>query len=436
MNILTEVKEKYTFINFKSHHIMKNKIAILFYAKSAKASKNGLVPIYLRITVDGVRIEISTSKFVEKSKWSVEGGKIKGNSEEARTINSYLDILKNKVYETEKLMINNNQEIYALSFKNKFLGIDEKQRMLIPIFIEHNKRMKELVDKEFALNTFKRYETSLAHLQDFLKHNYSLNDIPVKEVNLAFINDFDFYLRTTRNCNNNSTIKYVRNIGKIIKSCYNNGWIDRDPFTNFKGKVKEVEREFLSQEEINTIYSKEFVTPRLNQVKDIFIFCCFTGFAYIDVFQLKRSNIEIGIDGNKWIYTHRQKTDTPSRIPILQIPEEIIQKYADHPQCINEEKLLPVLSNQKMNSYLKEIADVCGIKKELTFHIARHTFATTVTLTNGVPIESVSKMLGHKSLRTTQHYAKILDKKVSDDMQLLREKFQISNPTTSQESNN
>lgn len=413
---------------------MKNRISILFYTKSAKVSKNGLLPIYLRITIDGVRIEISTSKFVEKSKWSVEGAKMKGNSEEARTINSYLDILKNKVYDTEKYMINNNQEIYAASFKNKFLGTEEKKRMLIPIFEEHNKRMKELVEKEFALNTLKRYETTLEHLRNFIKNNYALNDYPIKDVNLAFINDFDFYLRSKKNCNNNSTIKYVRNLGKIIKQCYANEWIERDPFINYIGKVKEVNRDFLSQEEVNSIYKKEFITARLNQVKDAFIFCCFTGLAYIDVFQLKKSNVEIGIDGKKWIFTHRQKTESPSRIPLLQIPEEIIQKYADHPQCINEDRLLPVLSNQKTNSYLKEIADVCGINKELTFHIARHTFATTITLTNGVPIESVSKMLGHKSLRTTQHYAKILDKKVSDDMQLLRDKFQITIPAANLES--
>ena len=402
---------------------MKNRISILFYTKSAKASKDGLLPIYLRITVDGVRVEVSTSKYVEKSRWSVQGGKMKGSSEEARTINGYLDVLKNKVYETEKSMINNNQEIFANSFKNTFLGVEEKQRMLIPIFQEHNNRMKALIDKEYALNTHKRYETSLNHIQDFIKHNYSLDDIPIKDVNLAFVNDFDFYLRSIRNCNNNSTIKYVRNFGKIIKSCYANEWIERDPFLSYKGKVKEVEREFLSKEEITTIYLKEFSTIRLNQVKDAFIFCCFTGLAYIDVFQLKKSNVEIGIDGQRWIFTHRQKTDSPSRIPLLQIPEEIIQKYANHPQCINVDRLLPVLSNQKMNSYLKEIADVCGIKKELTFHIARHTFATTITLTNGVPIESVSKMLGHKSIRTTQHYAKILDKKVSDDMELLRSKL-------------
>ena len=187
---------------------------------------------------------------------------------------------------------------------------------------------------------------------------------------------------------------------------------------------REVERIALTQDELQIITSKQFPTERLNQVRDIFIFCCFTGLAYIDVKKLKRSEIGIGIDGEKWIFTNRQKTETASRIPLLPITQEILERYADHPQCSNEGCVLPVPSNQKMNAYLKEIVDVCGISKDLTFHIARHTFATTVTLSNGVPIETVSKMLGHTNLKTTQLYAKVLDRKVSDDMNKLRDKLQ------------
>jgi len=179
------------------------------------------------------------------------------------------------------------------------------------------------------------------------------------------------------------------------------------------------------------MFNKVFATDRLNQVKDIFLFSCFTGLAYSDVKKLSRKNIGIGVDGERWIFINRTKTDTRSNIPLLPIAKALLEKYENHPQAINQEKLLPILSNQKMNSYLKEIADVCEINKELTFHIARHTFATTVTLSNGVPIESVSKMLGHKNLKTTQHYAKILDLKVSDDMKILREKFNSTNPTRS-----
>lgn len=402
---------------------MKHKMSILFYLKSAKASKKGLYPIYQRITINGIRIELSTSKFVDKAKWNKEAGRIKGNSEEARLINSYLDILKNKAYETEKWMVNNDQEINAQTFKNKLLGIEESQRKLLIIFEDHNKRMKELIGKEFSNNTFKKYETTLSHTREFLKNQYKINDISIKKVDIAFINDFDFYLRNTKNCNNNSTIKYIRNFGKIVKQCYVNGWLDKDPFLNYKGKVKEVERTYLTELEIEVILNKNFKVNRLELVSDIFLFSCFTGLAYIDVHNLTKSNIIVGIDGEKWIFTHRQKTESTSKIPILPVTQMIIDKYENHPQCHNESKLLPILSNQKMNAYLKEIAAICEIEKELTFHIARHTFATTVTLTNGVPIESVSKMLGHKNLRTTQHYAKVLDRKVSEDMKLLKDKF-------------
>jgi integrase len=206
-----------------------------------------------------------------------------------------------------------------------------------------------------------------------------------------------------------------------------NNWIDRNPFSNYKAKVREVERVYLSEGEIQNIINKDFKTDRLSLVRDIFLFSCFTGLAYIDVKNLTKSHISLGIDGEKWIFTHRQKTETASKIPILPITQMIIDKYEDHPESNNQNRLLPILSNQKMNAYLKEIAGVCEINKELTFHIARHTFATTVTLTNGVPIESVSKMLGHKNLRTTQHYAKVLDKKVSEDMMILRNKMLNSN---------
>ncbi|WP_317125957.1 site-specific integrase [Chryseobacterium bernardetii] len=192
---------------------------------------------------------------------------------------------------------------------------------------------------------------------------------------------------------------------------------------NYHSKFNEVTRMFLNEQEIEVLFTKDFTNERLSLVRDIFLFSCFTGLAYIDTQKLTYQNINLGLDGSQWIYTKRQKTKTTSNIPILSQTEKIIKKYKNHPACLNSGKLLPILSNQKMNAYLKEIADLCGINKELTYHIARHTFATTVTLSNGVSIESVSKMLGHKSIKTTQHYAKILDSKVSEDMMLLKQKY-------------
>ena len=402
---------------------MKTKVSILFYTKRAKAAANGLVPIYTRITINGKRFEQSTNRFVEISKWSTEGNKMKGTSEEARLINNHLDLLKNQIRDAEMELIHKKAPVIIETIKSKLLGIDERARMLVPIFQDHNNKIKELVGKEYAPGTLERYTTSLKHTIEFMQWKYNVSDIDITKIDHAFITDYEFWLRSVRNCANNTAVKYLKNFNKIIKLCLANDWLDKNPFANYKSKVKEVERVYLTEEEIQFIIEKDFKTERLSLVRDIFLFSCFTGLAYIDVKNLTKSHISYGIDGEKWIFTHRQKTESASKIPILPVTQMIIDKYENHPQSNNEDKLLPILSNQKMNAYLKEIASVCEIEKELTFHIARHTFATTVTLTNGVPIESVSKMLGHKNLRTTQHYAKVLDRKVSEDMKMLKDKF-------------
>jgi site-specific recombinase XerD len=348
---------------------------------------------------------------------------MKGNSEETRTINSHLEMLRAKVYEIEKKLFMKQVPITYENFKNEIQGKKERERMLVPIFEEHNRKIKELVGQEYAPGTLERYQTSLKHTKDFLFWKYNISDINIEKIDHSFIMEYEFYLRSVRKCANNTAVKYIKNFHKIINQCLANGWLNKDPFANYKSKVKEVTREFLTEKEIETILNKKFVSERLELVRDIFIFSCFTGLAYIDVKQLTTDNISLGIDGDKWIFKNRQKTETASKIPLLPVAQEIINKYVDHPVCKNENRLLPILSNQKMNAYLKEIVDVCEINKDLTFHIARHTFATTVTLSNGVPLETVSKMLGHTNLKTTQHYAKILDKKISEDMMILKSKF-------------
>lgn len=404
---------------------MNTTITILFYLKRAKANAQGLAPIFQRITIDGKRLESSTGKFVNPEKWSTEMSKMKGNSEETRTINSHLEMLRAKVYEIEKKLFMKQVPITYENFKNEIQGKKERERMLVPIFEEHNRKIKELVGQEYAPGTLERYQTSLKHTKDFLFWKYNISDINIEKIDHSFIMEYEFYLRSVRKCANNTAVKYIKNFHKIINQCLANGWLNKDPFANYKAKIKEVTREFLTEKEIETILNKRFVSERLELVRDIFIFSCFTGLAYIDVKQLTLDNISLGIDGDKWIFKNRQKTETASKIPLLPVAQEIINKYSEHPVCKNENRLLPILSNQKMNAYLKEIVDVCEINKDLTFHIARHTFATTVTLSNGVPLETVSKMLGHTNLKTTQHYAKILDKKISEDMMILKSKFAL-----------
>lgn len=402
---------------------MNTKLSVLFFVKRTKTNVDGLLPIFIRVTVNGSRIEFSTKRFTTSEKWSVEGNRMKGTSAESKATNSYLDTLKAKVYDYQQQLIREDEVVNTENMRNKIMGVEKRKHMIVGIFQNHNNEIRALIGKDYAAATLVRYETSLKHTVDFMKWKYRISDIDIKKIDHEFITSYEFYLKSVCNCCQNTASKYIKNFGKIIRICLANGWLDKNPFINYKGKEVEVERAFLSMEEIETMLNKEFVSDRLNLVKDIFLFSCFTGLAYADVKKLSRKNIGFGVDGERWIFINRTKTDTRSNIPILPIAAFILDKYEDHPQVVNQEKLLPILSNQKMNSYLKEIADVCGINKELTYHIARHTFATTVTLSNGVPIESVSKMLGHKNLKTTQHYAKILDLKVSIDMRILKDKF-------------
>lgn len=403
---------------------MQTTFSVLFYPRGNDLDKNGNAPIYLRITVGGKRSEFSIKRKVLFSRWNSEAGKVRGTATDARELNRFMDAIRGKIYRIHDELVENQEDITSEKIKLIYQGKTIKPKMLLAIFQNHNEKIEKLMGKEFAPGTIERYKTAKMHVSNYIELEYCVNDIPVKDVDHKFISGFEYYLKTERNCAHNTAIKYVTNFKKIIRIAYANDWIPRDPFLNWKGKLKIVEREFLTEVEIQSIVEKELHTERLAQVKDIFLFSCFTGLAYSDVKKLSRNDIVLGIDGEKWIKIKRSKTDTRSSIPLLPTALSILKKYKYHPDIYNKEKLLPVLTNQKMNAYIKEIADLCGISKNLTFHLARHTFATTVTLSNGVPIESVSKMLGHKSMRTTQHYAKILDKKVGEDMKMLRIKLE------------
>jgi site-specific recombinase XerD len=401
---------------------------LLFYLKKPRGNATGERPIYLRITIDGVPKEMTVQRSCHPDQWNPDTGRaiVRNNKEPVRALNAYLDTLKAKVHEARHQLLMGGKPITAEAVRNIVQGREpsgERPHLLVEIFQHHNSQVTALVGKEYSKGTLTKFNTVLKHTRTFLQWKYKADDIDIRKLDYEFITELEFWYKSVQHCDHNTTMKYIACVKKMAIRALRNGWLQRDPFIGFNLALREVEREALTAEELEAMAAKNFGMDRLSQVRDIFLFSCFTGLAYADLQKLKRSEISTGIDGGKWIFTRRQKTDTASRIPILPMAEAILLRYADHPQCQAKDKILPILSNQKMNAYLKEIADCCGITKRLTFHIARHTFATTITLSNGVPIETVSKMLGHRNLKTTQHYAKILDGKVSQDMQALKEKL-------------
>lgn len=390
----------------------------------------------MRITVNGKKAEMATNRYVDPERWNPEGGFVKGSKTEFKQLNEYLDLIRSKVYSAQRDLIEQNQPVTALGLRNIVQGTTTSQRTVLEVFRYHNKLMSERIPEDNSPSTLIRYETTLNHVAEFIKYKYKVDDLYLTSLNHEFITNLEHYLRTVRKCNHNSSVKYIKNFKKIIRLAIKNDWLSKDPFFNYRVSVKPVKREFLDAEELTKLENKEFHIQRLGQVRDIFIFSCYTGLAYKDVLDLTPDNIRTGIDGEQWIFTERAKTSVKSNVPLLHKAIQIIEKYKDSPENAGRGKLLPVISNQKMNAYLKEIAVLSEIKKNLTYHLARHTFATTITLTNNVPIETVSEMLGHKSIKTTQIYAKVIDKKVSEDMQNLKTRLGMKPGNETKKSNN
>jgi site-specific recombinase XerD len=403
---------------------MKSTFKILFYIKRNAQKKDGTMPVVARITVNGKISQFNTKLYALPELWSVEKGKATGRTKEAVSINNLLEEIKTSIHKVYHELRRKEAGVTSERVRNEFLGINLEQDTLLTLFKKHNDDFLKLVGISKSKATYQKYEVTRKRLSDFLMYKYKIKDIALKEINYSFISYFETYLRSECNCGTNITAKYLQQFKRIVIIAKNNGWIVADPFANFKIRLEKVDRGYLTKEELNTIMGKEFTIKRLEQVRDVFIFSCFTGLAYVDAKNLRQNNISTSFDNETWIMTKRKKTGIASNIPLLEVPKMILNKYKD---VLHSGQLLPILSNQKTNSYLKEIADLCGIEKNLTFHLARHTFATTVTLSKGVPIESVSKMLGHTNIRTTQIYARITNEKIGLDMKKLASKLKDSN---------
>jgi integrase len=399
-----------------------------FFLKSPKNKTIQIRYVYLRVTVDGIPKEISTKMKWDARRWDQEAGRAIGTKEDARTVNFYLEALITKISQYKTDLINSGQTISARAIISFVNGETISKAKVLEEFQTHNDEIEALVEKgEFAKGTHTRYVTARSHVKEFILFKYKRDDLEFRELNHEFVVDYEFYLKTVRNCSNNTTLKYIINFKKIVLRAIAKEIIAKDPFTLFKGKKTRIKKYPLTRAELHQLEKKEFSSERLSVVRDIFVFQCYTGLAYIDVYQLKKEDVKPGVDGQLWIMSNRQKTKSNTDIPLLPIAIEIMEKYKKHPICMKRGSVLPVSTNQKMNEYLKEIAELSGIKCELSTHKARRTFASTVTLNNGVPIHVVKEMLGHRSVRQTEDYALTEQETVSKEMSGLTERLSEEN---------
>ena len=396
---------------------MRSTFKVLFFLKRDKQKKDGSVPVYCRITIDGKEARFGMKKYVDPKLWNIKEGKATGKSTESSEINALLEKTKAGIHKIYRDVQERENAVSAEKVKNIFLGIDSKQYMLMKAFDEHVEEKFNLIGKRIVKSTYHRYYYLRVRLSEFLMEKYHLSDIPLREINYQFIRDFEMYLLTVRGNKQSTIAQYLINLKKIVELAYKNEWIYRNPFINYKIEDEKSERGYLSQREVEILMNWK-LDKRLEKTRDVFIFCCFTGLSYIDVFKLTKEQIQLSIDGQQWIMGKREKTDMDYFIPMMEIPKKILEKYKSY--IFKDGKLLPVKGSLTVNRHLKEIAEVCGIKKHLTFHLSRHTFAT-LTMSKGVSLESVSKMLGHKNIQTTQIYAKMTTEKVGRDMAIFAE---------------
>ena len=402
---------------------MKQTFNVLFFIRKTKLKKSGDTPIMSRITIEGQLVEMQLKRDVKPNLWNQNKERCTGKDAVSLEINRYLESVKLRLFEIHRKMEEENKLINPMEIKRKFLGLDEEHKMFFQVFQEHNDKCRELIGKDYAKVTISRFDTCLKYFREMSINQYQRKDIPLKEVTNGTILDYIHFLKSEKGLQENTVIRYMKTVKKVLNIAVNYDWIAKNPFGNIRFHEKEVNKEFLTKEELETLRTKTFEIPRLELVRDVFLVQCWTGLAFIDVSELKEEHIIADNEGNLWIRKERHKTGIMCNVPLLDVPLEIIEKHKDHPLCQKRGILLPVLSNQKMNSYLKEIADMCGIKKNLSTHTGRHTFCSVVTLANGVSLENIAKMVGHTNTRMTVRYAKVLDQSILRDMQGVKESF-------------
>ena len=399
---------------------MRSTFKILMYLKKGSEKPNGNVPLMCRLTVDGEIKQFSCKMDVSPRLWDVKAGRASGKSIESQKINRAVDKIRVDINRRYQEMMQTDGYVTAAKLKDAYLGIGIKQETLLKLFEQHNDEFLKKVGHSRAQGTFARYRTVCKHIREFLPHTYNRKDIPLKELNLTFINDFEYYLRTERKCRTNTIWGYMIVLKHIISSARNSGVLPFNPFEGYINSPESVDSGYLSNEELQSLMDAPMKNKTYELVRDLFLFSTFTGLAYSDVKNLTSDNLQTFFDGNLWIIARRKKTNTESNIRLLEVPKHIIEKYKG---MTGDNRVFPVPSNSSCNEKLKKIGTQCGIKTRLTFHVARHSAATTILLSNGIPIETVSRILGHTNIKTTQIYAKITNQKISQDLEALSHKI-------------
>jgi site-specific recombinase XerD len=400
---------------------MKHALKVLFYLKKNEAKEDGVCPVMGRITVGKTMVQFSAKMNVPLSLWDTPSGRANGKSRLATELNRTLDKINVSINAHHKEILENKGQVTAEQVKNAFQGIATEQETLVRYFVRHNQEFKKRVGINRELSTYQLYDISLKHLIKFLRKKYNLSDIPFTSLDFSFIISYDFYLRVELQRKPNTILGITRTMRRMIKLAIHEGIITRDPFDGYAPERPKAEQKYLTRAELDKIMTTPLDHPNRYLTRDMFLFSCFTGLAFRDMCNLTEKNLVRADDGVLWITTSRQKTGTPCYIPLLELPLQIIEKYKG---LTKDGKLLLMLSCGRLNINLKKIAKLCGIDKRLIFHMGRHTYASEITLSQGVPIESVSRMLGHRDLRSTQIYAKITNDKINEDMKALETRIE------------
>lgn len=401
----------------------KSTFSVLFFIKRKKLLKNGYAPVYMRITIDGRFLETSLKRGVNPKLWNEKKQRSTGRDRLSIELNDYIDTTLTRIYRIHQQLIDECKPVNPQTVMNAYQGRTEQPKMLREVFRQENAKYRQLLEiGDVVLGTVLRYERTERYLGEYMKKNYNVEDMPFRAIDNEFVRNFHIFLKVDKKAEQNTANKYCKNLKKIVRLALDNNWMEVNPFQGIKFSAKAATREFLSEKELTTLMKKDFEVERLNVVRDIFVFCSLTGLAFSDVAALRPEHISVDDEGNYWIHKARQKTKNMCSIPYLESARAIAEKYREHPTCVAKGVVLPVLSNQRMNSYLTEIADCCGIKKSLTTHIARHSFAC-LALANGVSMEIIARMLGHSDIKTTKIYAKVVDKSIAEQMGGLAAKF-------------